>query len=1198
MLVKFKKGIAVFMSCLIVFSIFSIYSFESVSAAEPQGSPIPESCCIKTSDDQYCIETENEILNCEDLRTGSCDLVTSCDLGTCVPASGECLSEYPKSQCEETGGVWYAQEENNVASCRLGCCKDTLERGVMQKAECPGDFEEGLTDPMECRLAAAPETLGCCVESNSCTYQKVESGCSGTFFEDQYCYERDFCNARYESHAYSACGDAELISFADQDVFWFDSNGNMEELIGEEDRRDGRVAESPNGQETGVCDYPDEICFDPDRKGGRENAYCKSNDCVTDCPNCEPNSFKHGESMCLRIFEGQYTNDKRSSFLEESIIYCDKGEVKSESPLVRSESVCIDGSKFIEGDDVSRMHAKTINNNWEACGTCGEGGGILDYGGYIPLLGGILLGFGSWCSPGDEANWFYGTVPPGTLGGGEVCQDLGNDQGVQMCYYDGDLWAPLGSCNPIYPPAKNTEEVCGECGSGGDNSTNMCTEQECNALGDCHFEEGSTGSGLLAAGAVALGTAVGIMAVSEGVCAAVAVFGGPPAWLGCKTGFLSGIAGFAGSLLYWGIFGLTVGLMGSSNQGYEEFDEYGYSFENEDGTYNLASIIAIAKAVSYELEQEGANQGVIDEGAENEEIPDISPEGYGIAAGLVSYIASTLVTGGFVTVGGIEIVGTGLAAVSGAIASALNVLGGVVAVFLVSESFAKGSCVPEESYTNSDHCKECGGLEGQFSCSQDRCNILGRNSGYCEWEPKEDGSNDGVCLPANPTDTSIPSITNIHLNMFDVDNLFTGTSEVAGHELETQEFGWFEANGVNINITTDEESKCRGSFEDGKDFESMLSEYAFDGRYTFEHTLAFNLTGQQKMHGENTFYIKCTDVNGNVNRENDDMNWIKMNFGEEPNEVPPEIVAIDPSNRIFLPEGTDQIDLRIIVEDRLDEVTECRYGYNISNYEDLPSTFNRDGATSCPGSSLPNDCYQFSNDFEFNEDDSVVFELESYGGNATIYPYIFGCIDDYGNSKLINYSFTVYPGFDMNITSPGEGDRIYDSTPNLNISLGIIADCNYRIDGSTEWIEFGPTVNTELEDALSGSVAGNSHTLTVKCRDMAYNEVEKSVNFVVLSDERGPSITRLYTRGLFGSGGNLYLELNEKAECSFNDEEQNFDFEEDGILMLPVPPITRIGSGDGERLLSVDHATSWDSTRYYVKCRDEWENEANFVVYP
>jgi len=1200
MLEKYEKGIAVFMSCLIVFSIFSIYSFENVSAA----SPILESCCVKTSDNQYCIESETSITNCEDSRTGSCDLVTSCDLGTCVPASGECLSNYPKAQCEENGGEWFNREERDVAQCKLGCCKDTLERGVMQGAECPGDFEVGLVDPMECRLAAAPETLGCCVESSSCSYQTAEGGCSGTFFEDQYCYERDFCNTRYESHAYTACGDAKLISFADQDVYWFDSNGNMEELVGEVDRRTGRVATSPNGQETGNCNYPDESCFDADNKGGRENAYCKSNDCVTDCPNCEPNSFRNGESMCLKIFEGQFTNDKRSSFLSESIIYCDKGEVKSEKELVRSEDICVDGSKFIQGDNVTRINAKTINNNWQACGTCGEGGGVLDYGGYLPVIGSVFLSFGDWCAPKD-GNWFYGTVPPGTFGGGETCEDLGNSQGVQMCYYDGDLWAPLGSCNPIYPPAINTEDRCSQCGSGGDSSTNMCTEQECNALGDCHFEKGSTGEGLLAGAAVALGTTIGISVGAWALCKAATVFiGGAPGF--CEGVGASTVAVSASqSLLYWGVFGLTVGLMGASNQGYEEFDQYGYSFEVEDGKYNLASIIAIARAVQYELE-EGASNEVIQQGNEDGEIPDISPEGYGIGAGLVSGIAYYLTTGAIAYTGETFVFGFGLlptfgstAIITGALATALTVVGGVVSVFFVSESFAKGSCSPEEAYTDSSHCSECGGLEGQFFCSQKRCGILGGDSNYCTWESKGDGGPDGVCLEANPTDTGIPTITRMKLEMFDRDNLFTGESEVNGHSMETEEFDWYDANGVKLNITTDEESKCRGSFEDGKAYDDMLAEYTFEGRYTFEHSLAFNLTGQQKMNGENTFYIKCTDINGNVNRPNDDMNFIKMKFGEEPNEIPPEIIEIDPSNRVFLPEGTNQIDLRIIVEDRVDSVTECKYGYNISNYIDLPSTFNFDGSTSCPGSSLPNDCYRFSNNFEFNDDQKIDVELisQGYNANASVYPYVFGCIDDYGNSKLINYSFTVYPGFSMNITYPGEGDRIYDSTPNINISLGVISDCNYKIDGSNEWINFGLEHSVEIENPLSGSVAGNAHTITVKCRDMAYNEVEKSINFYVLSDEGAPRMTRLYTKGLFGSGGNLYISLDEKAECVFSDETQAFEFD-DGTLMLPVPPLSRIGSGDDQKTLALEHTTSWRSTRYFVKCTDEWDNEASFVIYP
>jgi len=670
-----------------------------------------------------------------------------------------------------------------------------------------------------------------------------------------------------------------------------------------------------------------------------------------------------------------------------------------------------------------------------------------------------------------------------------------------------------------------------------------------------------------------------------------------------------------GSFLYWGIFGFTVGLMGSSNQGYEEFDEYGYSFENEDGKYNLASIISIARAIQYELEQEGVG-GDLEEEVEGEEEyfeeeVDISPEGYGVSAQLINGLAYSLSANSATLLlqAGASFSETAaqeglMAAIGGRFVQLMNIVGAFVTVLFVSESFAKGDCVPEEAYGDNTHCEECGGLEGQFFCSQDRCGILGGNSGHCTWESKGDGGPDGLCLPANPTDTGIPTITHMKIEMFNRTNLFTGDYEVTGHEIETQEFGWYDAHSVKINLTTDEESKCRGSFEDGKDYGDMLAEYHFEGRYTFDHSLEFNLTGQQKMHGENTFYIKCTDVNGNVNRASDDMNWIKMRFGEEPNDVPPEIIDMDPANRVFLPEGTNQIDLRIIVEDRIDEVTECKYGYNISNYVDLPSTFNFDRTMSCPGSSLPDDCYQFSNMFEFNEDQSLDVDLVSqgYGENATIYPYVFGCIDEYDNSKLINYSFTVYPGFDMNITYPEEEERVYDSTPDINITVGASSQCDYKIDNALNWTDLSPVLghnlySAEVEDPLSGSVGGIGHTLVVKCRDLAYNDVEKSLHFFVLSDESAPRMIRLYTRGSFGSGGNLYLALDEEAECAFDNDEQTFDFD-DGTLMLPVPPLSRLGEGEDERLLSEEHATSWDSTKYYIKCRDEWKNEASFVVYP
>ncbi|MBT6995371.1 hypothetical protein HN953_01975 [Candidatus Woesearchaeota archaeon] len=1209
------------MSFLIVFAVFSVYS---VSAA----SPIPVSCCLEDEQGNYCSTLEDgqgeEVCSAEYLRSGSCDLVAQCDtLGTCVPPDGgACLSDYTKYQCDSIGGQFSDLAENNVPACQLGCCADSLECGIMQQQECNGNFVGSITDQAACLLECRPKTTGCCVESNSCSFQTAEDICSGKFLPYQYCYERDFCNERYESHAYTYNGDASIIPESDIDVYWYDSNGNMEERVGDVDLRTGEIVPIPGVPEglqlKGDCDYPDEIAFDPDgSKGGKENAYCKSTACVVECENCEPSSFKNGETICLNIFGGQYTNEKRSTALREYILSCVNGEIQEDELIEeRSERICIDDSKDFNG--VERMYARAdIDNKWQTCLGCGEGGGILDYGGYIPGAGGLLVSLGDWCS--SDNNNFLGTVP-GNLGGSDECENLGNDQGVQMCYYDSDLWAPIGSCNPIYPPAISNDEQCGKCGSGGDGKVNVCTEQECNAMGDCQFEEEHAGGGLIAAGLLGVGTAVGTMAVSEGVCAAAAVFGGSPGWLGCKTGFLSGVSAAFGNLLYWGIFGLVFGLGAADQQGYEQLDKYGYSFEKENGKYDLAAMISFARAVEYALgDEESIGQG--------EGLGEVPEDGSIIGAtsgGLVNLLAFHLSQGWSGVAAGalgqesfseiISMFGLG-DALGGAFIKAMNVVGAVISIYSVSESMNTGSCVPEIAYTNSDSCGDCGGAEGQFYCIEDRCDILGGDSGYCHFEPKLDGTDDGACLSSDPTDTTPPGISYINLQMFDQDFSLTGEQEIEGNQITTDVFSWFDAVEVKINITTDEPAKCAAAFESELNYSSMNGgELKFDGFFETDHNLVFNLTSQQKMNGENTLYIKCTDVSGAETGENDDSNWIKMLFGEEPNDVPPEIIDIDPADVLNLPFGTSEVEIKLIVEDRKDEVTECKYSvadvsnYNeeggdvsyVANYEDLNQMFSRTGTRSCPGSSLPDDCTGFIANIVFDESESQDLDLISlgYSENGTIFPYTFGCKDSYDNPTLIEYSFSVYPGYEMDIVYPEEGMQIYDSTPEINITSEVPVYCRYKIDSAENWTDLNAGIglefyNNEIDDSLSASVAGVSHNLLVNCRDLGNDIVEKSVNFFVLSDAAASVITRVYTTSLFGSG-KLHIELNEDAECKYDTSESDFNFEDEGTLMNAVPPTFNVD----DRILSDHQTVIWDSFKYYIKCRDEWDNEGSYTIYP
>jgi hypothetical protein len=1200
MLVGYKKGISVFMSLLIVFSVFSVYSVSAVHE-------FPLNCCLEV-DGNYCVNLEEDISSCseDNLRLGPCDSIESCGMGTCVPANGgACLTSYTSAQCDAEGGAFHPGfSESQVSACDLGCCADSLECGIMQQQECNGEFINNIAGQGDCLLECRPETTGCCVESNSCTYQTTEDSCGGDFIDNKYCYEENFCNVRYTSHAYTYLGDASLILEADKDVYWYDSNGNMEERVGEVDLRTNQIVPIPGAPEgltlKGDCDYPDEIAFDPDgSKGGRDNAYCKSTACVVDCENCEPSSFKNGESICLNIFGGKYMNEDRSTALREYVLSCNDGEIDDEGIIEdRSRVICIDDTKTynIDGDEVSRKYARAdIDNAWQSCLGCGgESSGIFDYGGYIPGFGGILVPFGTWCASDDN---LLGKVP-GSFGlGATECEGVANNQGVQMCYYDHDLWAPIGSCNPIYPPAKNNADQCNICGKGGDGRVNMCTEQECNALGDCQFEGGSLGAGLVASGSLALGIAAGGLGVASVVCT-LPWF---QPWSACMGGALGLTQAAAGSSLYWGVFGIIFGLGAGSQSDYDELAEYGYDFETPEGKYNLAPMIAMARAIDYALGDEGS----IEQG---EELSEVGEDMNYIAdsyAGTLIWLVPALVMH--------EV--TGLWAFSETLSPILSTTAGIISIYSVSESFNTGNCVPETAYTNSDHCGECGGLEGQFYCTQERCGILGEDSGYCHWEAKNDGTADGTCLSSNPTDTTPPGITSIELQMFDQDLAVTLEKNVNTNQMTTEQVSWFDAAGVEINLVTDEPAKCAASFESSLTYETMSGgELAFDGSYETDHELKFNLTAQQKMNGENTLYIKCRDVSGGVNGEHDDINWIKMLFGVEPNSVPPEIIEIQPANALNLPAGTLEIEVKLTVQDRLDEVTECKYqpantdpnGYVVDdegniepiNYGDLNNLFTFIRTMSCPGSALQNDCSQFKDTIVFDEGNSIELDLisQGYSENGTIYPYTFGCKDSYGNPVLMDYGFTIYPGFDMNITYPTGGLQIYDSTPEVNISVEVDAYCRYKIDNDVNWTRMNtgvgmPFVNSEIEDPLSANVAGVPHRLIVNCIDMGNDVVEKTINFFVMSDAAAPLITRVYTRGIMGSSGRLHIELNEEAECRYSSEDSSF---EDSTLMNAVPPTLVLG----ERILSDHQTATLDSFKYYIKCRDEWDNEGSYTIYP
>ena len=1197
MLERYKKGIAVFMSFILVFSIFSIMDVKEVSAQQPF-------CCIKSSDGQYCNEAyDRSVLEgtCTDLRMGECDAMAECADVTCVPANGVCLSNYPKLKCEDEGGTPDTRPENLVPDCKIGCCKETSMCGLIQNAQCPGDFDPGITDARSCDNLCAADELGCCWTSGSCEFGR-RSDCSADYnFEEPvagdivYCSEVNHCDALYDAYAYTACGDKNLIPNANLDVYWYDSNDNMMEMVGAPNSNAPLYTDSERRDDYGNCNYPDEKCFDPDEKGGREWAYCKSTACVVDCPECEPTSFKHGDTICLGIGKGKFTNDDKSKYLKEYLLSCDNGEVNTDRELDRTRDHCIYSPKVVDG--VTRYHAETINNNWAKCSGgdgnedyCGEGGGVWDYGAYIPILGGPLLAFSDWCTNGFK-------MPGAYFGGDESCEDKGKVGDVEMCYYDHDLWSPIGSCNAVFPPA--TSDQCGECGKGGDGLVNMCTEEECNSLGDCEFEHQHLNfEALLATGALAVGTAVAIQVFAEVACHWAGIGGTTEI---CKKGFLEGTKQLLGKKLYWGILALIIGSGASASQGYHSDGVTEYDFVTEDGKYDLAKIITLNKAI----ESDGRS---LIPGVEGEEELGLGATLLGISLLACTGSGGSSSSGGGSS-GGVMVspaYSSDIPQKSIGLCNVLNALGIALSVYGMSESFNAGECRAETAHTDNSHCGQCGPAEGQFYCTNDRCNILGQTNQNCKWISKNDGTIDGWCISIPPTNIDPPAITDIQFEMYDIDGLFVGpeyTSDSQTLDIDRR-FGWTDSNNVKINITTDMRSDCKASFEAETAFDSMGGDMAFDNPFETQHTLDFSLTEHIKIPGEATLFIKCENVNGVSHNPSEDINWIRMRFGPRPDTVPPEILVTDPYQGFYFPNGTDNSELSIVVYDN-NGVGGCKYTteLNETDYDSMEHTFDGPVSVACPGISDEN-CYRFTTDLDFSTGGEEV-DLESLGyeENGTRFDYSFGCIDQFSPPNLftMDYVITVFPDFEMNLTAPEEDEEIYDSTPWMNASTSVDTQCSYKLQNDVNWTDLNEHVldrvyRYEIEDSLEGSVGGIPYTLTVRCHDMAFNFQEESVRFYIMADEDDPYPVRIYTTGTFGSGGSLYVQLNEPAECRFSVEDDAFDFDEedDSTLMRAVLP-QRISD---DRLISKTQSTSWDSDIYYIKCRDEWENEGEFTIYP
>ena len=1223
--------------CALVFTIILInmtFAF-AISLQIPTVAAASGTCIQNRAGTNFCYESASEPNDCYLWRDGkTVDQVDECKLGTCVPAgNGACIENKAKASCEyNNGGRWYDSTKDNVADCNTGCCVAPNKAECLTSEEKAVCVKKGYTwdtkSEQECKNVCGAVEYGCCNDAGIFT-NKHRSECAGTFYGNAiYCSQ--VIGSGIQSCKDVKCGDgsSDLDKY---DVYCYDSAGTREMIA-------PSVTHTITGATgTGDCSS-EEICKDDDEAMGK-NAYCKSTKCVDLCESCSKNDFKNGESICANVAGGFFDPGSRSSYLKNYIIRCQNGEIKADDsydPQATRDKICQDTT-----DASGLSTTKVIVNNWAQCLECGKSGGdFLDVLGYIPAFGplalGILdrVGISHICTTGEVY--------------GDSCKDKGKVDGVQMCdggtgSYDHDMWAPIGSCNPVYPPG-GTSSSCGSCGEGGDALTNVCTEEECNHLGDCQFTpDGNALAGMGTAGVTALGTAV----AGYIVCKLLPVSWAATNTFLCEKGtgrLMENMIVKNPNLIYWGVYSLAFGITATSaaipqqsnlelengkiklvdavrtNKALERLYSIPVALVAEwlpvvglpkGGTVPSNVIVAIGRAVyQKEVEKLGADY------LAKKAIADSAAKGNAkvVAKKAVKVASEALKKIGLKNEDILSLAKDNVKTVAKDTANKLSSQDAMgkakipyltaaiawvsvfISVYTAGRAMNTGSCSVESAMNPGEKatyfgnnanevCEACGWGEGQPWCTKERCGILGTD---CNWTQKPDSATgDGDCVTIVLSDVNAPVINPLKIKYYDLNkNKITNVDDDTGTtKIERAIELPFNMAYIKIGATTNEKAMCRYSTEENKKYDEMNA-FAKDTLHPISHETDYIMVDRNILPAQFTYYLKCQDIAGNSPPDADNKNYVRFKIAGGPDSVPPTIQYIDP--KIFMPNGTSDVNLKILAFDS-NGVKNCTY--DIGEGDILMTPPSNIGTSKC-STSTESRCDMF------NSASSIHLNCTNFS---------VGDIPDLSSMPLNQQQAFLQQQNEFRGTkicpmiikcSDSRGN-----TAQFNNTIIVTSMFNITIEDIEDKYDRTPVfvINTSRPTVCNYTLANrvynfNDPVYGTKIHTIEHNEtlLPRETPYRISVECRDIAGTkRTATKDFtvlldsnapeiiraYKDGSALHLVTNEKAICVYSSKDCNFDFE------------SGIGMPEGRIVADKDHEALWRTDiTYYVKCKDEWEN--------
>ncbi|MBU4456280.1 MAG: hypothetical protein KKA65_02160 [Nanoarchaeota archaeon] len=327
-------------------------------------------CCEKTNGGEMCMFTEqSECAADSKFLPTTCEQTSYCSLGCCYSSDeGRCFKNTPRATCTAEGATWTKDPQCEISQCAKGCCVLGDQAFFVTEVKCKQTasqfpdlemvYKPDITSESACIASAKSQEVGCCVQEDSCGFTSrancpvSEVTISGNktigFYKDMLCSN---------DRLHCGCGKQQTTGCIGEDVYWFDSCGNRENIYDADKRKsynEGFVMSesesckaNPYDLNCGNCEYLEgSVCGDDKNKIMPVGKFtCIGLSCdETYEDEISPNAGgakKNGESWC--VYDGLPGQGRDLVGSRHYRLLCINGEEVVEACKDFREEICVQG---------------------------------------------------------------------------------------------------------------------------------------------------------------------------------------------------------------------------------------------------------------------------------------------------------------------------------------------------------------------------------------------------------------------------------------------------------------------------------------------------------------------------------------------------------------------------------------------------------------------------------------------------------------------------------------------------------------------------------------------------------------------------------------------------------------------------------------------------------------------------------------